>query len=440
MRVRFYTLGCKVNQHETGALARLFCASGYVLAGQHEPADVYVVNSCTVTAGGDKKSRQWLRRARRENPGAVTVLAGCYPQAFPGEAAAVAEADVVTGNADRAGLLRAVQRALDTGERVVDIRPHTRGEAFEELPIDRPLGHTRAFIKVEDGCNRQCAYCVIPRARGLVRSRSRQNVLEELRALAQNGCREVVFSGINLPSYGLDTGDDLAGLVEAAAGVEGICRIRLSSLEPDLLPPDTIARLAAVQKLCPQFHLSLQSGCTATLRRMRRVYTAEEYAAVAGALRSAFGGHASLTTDVIVGFPGENEEEFCESLAFVRAMRFLKVHVFPYSARPGTPAAAFPQQVPEAEKAARVHRMLQAADEVRAELIRGMAGERAEVLLEASFSGTLFTGYTRRYVPVAVNAPGCKKGEIVQAVLGEWDGERCRARFEKPLQPHRPKN
>lgn len=433
MRISFYTLGCKVNQHETGALAKLFCDNGYTLAAPGEEADVYVVNSCTVTAGGDKKSRQWLRRARRENPGAVTVLAGCYPQAFPEEAAGVVEADVVVGNTDRMGLLQAVQTALQTGERVVDIRPHTRGEAFEELPIARPLGHTRAFLKVQDGCHRQCAYCVIPRARGPVRSRARQKVLEELRALAANGYREVVFSGINLPSYGLDTGDDLAGLVEAAAGIGGIRRIRLSSLEPDLLPPDTIARLAAVNALCPQFHLSLQSGCTATLRRMRRVYTAEEYAAVCAALRTAFGGHLSLTTDVIVGFPGETEAEFAESLAFVQAMRFLKVHVFPYSPRPGTPAANFPDQIPEPEKARRVHAMQSAADAVRAELIRGMAGEEAEVLLETPLSGTLFTGYTRRYVPVAVHAPGCQPGQIVRAALGEWDGERCRARFEAVL-------
>lgn len=433
MRISFYTLGCKVNQHETGALAKLFCDNGYTLAAPGEEADVYVVNSCTVTAGGDKKSRQWLRRARRENPGAVTVLAGCYPQAFPEEAAGVVEADVVVGNTDRMGLLQAVQTALQTGERVVDIRPHTRGEAFEELPIARPLGHTRAFLKVQDGCHRQCAYCVIPRARGPVRSRARQKVLEELRALAANGYREVVFSGINLPSYGLDTGDDLAGLVEAAAGIGGIRRIRLSSLEPDLLPPDTIARLAAVNALCPQFHLSLQSGCTATLRRMRRVYTAKEYAAVCAALRTAFGGHLSLTTDVIVGFPGETEAEFAESLAFVQAMRFLKVHVFPYSPRPGTPAANFPDQIPEPEKARRVHAMQSAADAVRAELIRGMAGEEAEVLLETPLSGTLFTGYTRRYVPVAVHAPGCQPGQIVRAALGEWDGERCRARFERVL-------
>lgn len=433
MRISFYTLGCKVNQHETGALAKLFCDNGYTLAAPGEEADVYVVNSCTVTAGGDKKSRQWLRRARRENPGAVTVLAGCYPQAFPEEAAGVVEADVVVGNTDRMGLLQAVQTALQTGERVVDIRPHTRGEAFEELPIARPLGHTRAFLKVQDGCHRQCAYCVIPRARGPVRSRARQKVLEELRALAANGYREVVFSGINLPSYGLDTGDDLAGLVEAAAGIGGIRRIRLSSLEPDLLPPDTVARLAAVTPLCPQFHLSLQSGCTATLRRMRRVYTSEEYAAVCAALHEAFGGHLSLTTDVIVGFPGETEAEFAESLAFVQAMRFLKVHVFPYSARPGTPAAEFPDQIPEPEKARRVHAMQSAADAVRAELIRGMAGEEAEVLLETPLSGTLFTGYTRRYVPVAVHAPGCQPGQIVRAALGEWDGERCRARFEAVL-------
>lgn len=433
MRISFYTLGCKVNQHETGALAKLFCDNGYTLAAPGEEADVYVVNSCTVTAGGDKKSRQWLRRARRENPGAVTVLAGCYPQAFPEEAAGVVEADVVVGNTDRMGLLQAVQTALQTGERVVDIRPHTRGEAFEELPIARPLGHTRAFLKVQDGCHRQCAYCVIPRARGPVRSRARQKVLEELRALAANGYREVVFSGINLPSYGLDTGDDLAGLVESAAEIEGIRRIRLSSLEPDLLPPDTIARLAAVNALCPQFHLSLQSGCTATLRRMRRVYTAEEYAAVCAALRTAFGGHLSLTTDVIVGFPGETEAEFAESLAFVQAMRFLKVHVFPYSPRPGTPAANFPDQIPEPEKARRVHAMQSAADAVRAELIRGMADEEAEVLLETPLSGTLFTGYTRRYVPVAVHAPGCQTGQIVRAALGEWDGERCRARFEAVL-------
>lgn len=427
MRVSFYTLGCKVNQNETGALEQLFCRSGYTLAGPGEAADVYVVNSCTVTAGGDKKSRQWLRRAKREAPGAVTVLAGCYPQAFPAEAAAVAEADVVVGNAARQEMLSAVERALATGERVVDIRAHEKGEAFEELPMETFEGHTRAFIKVQDGCDRQCAYCVIPKARGRSRSRAQGSILAELQALGAAGYKEVVLSGINLPSYGKDTGADLTGLIEACAGVAGIERIWLGSLEPDLLTDRDIARMAACKKLCPQFHLSLQSGCEATLRRMRRTYTAAQYALVVDKLRAAYGGAASFTTDVIVGFPGETEADFCESMAFVERQRFLKVHVFPYSSRPGTPAASFPGQLPEAEKAARVHRLQTLADGVRAGLIGAMLGARDEVLLEKPLSSNLFTGYTRLYVPVAVKAPGGRPGQIVTARLQSWDGERCRA-------------
>ena len=427
MRVSFYTLGCKVNQNETGALEQLFLRRGYTLAAGDEAADVYVVNSCTVTAGGDKKSRQWLRRAKRQNPGAVTVLAGCYPQAFPEEAAQLEEADVVVGNVGRAAMLEDIQKALDSGERVVDIRAHEKGERFEELPMENFEGHTRAFIKVQDGCDRRCAYCVIPRARGASRSRSEQSVLKELEALAAAGYKEVVLSGINLPSYGKDTGTDLVSLIEAAAKVEGIERIRLGSLEPDLLSDEAIARMAAVKELCPQFHLSLQSGCTATLRRMRRVYTAGEYARVVEKLRAAFGGFASFTTDVIVGFPGETEDEFAESLAFVCAQKFLKVHVFPYSRRAGTPAADFAGQLTEAQKADRVRRLQTAADEVRGALARQMLGAEDTVLLEKAVSGSLFTGYTRLYLPVAVKAPGAAAGQIVTARLVEWDGERARA-------------
>ena len=427
MRVSFYTLGCKVNQNETGALEQLFLRRGYTLAADGEAADVYVVNSCTVTAGGDKKSRQWLRRAKRQNPGAVTVMAGCYPQAFPEEAAGLEEADVVVGNVGRAAMLEDIQKALDSGERVVDIRAHEKGERFEELPMENFEGHTRAFIKVQDGYDRRCAYCVIPRARGASRSRSEESVVQELTALAAAGYKEVVLSGINLPSYGKDTGTDLVSLIEAAAKVEGIERIRLGSLEPDLLSDEAIARMAAVKELCPQFHLSLQSGCTATLRRMRRVYTAEEYARVVEKLRTAFGGFASFTTDVIVGFPGETEAEFAESLAFVCEQKFLKVHVFPYSRRAGAPAADFPGQLTEAEKADRVHRLQTAADEVRDALAREMVGGEDTVLLEKAVSANLFTGYTRLYLPVAVKAPGAAAGQIVTARLTEWDGERARA-------------
>ena len=429
MRVSFYTLGCKVNQNETGALAQLFEQHGFTVVESGEVADVYVVNSCTVTNFGDQKSRKWLRRAKRENPGAVTVLTGCYPQAFPEEAAAIAEADVVTGSGNRRSILEDVMQVVN-GERgkVVDIRPHQKGEAFEELPMDRFADHTRAFLKIEDGCGRQCAYCVIPRARGPVRSRSEQSILEELRRLADAGYREVVLTAISLLSYGRDTGTCLADLVERAAGVEGIERIRLGSLDPDLLTDRDIARLAAVDKLCPQFHLSLQSGCSKTLRAMRRPYTAEQYAAVADKLRAAFGaGNVSLTTDVIVGFPGETEEDFVQSMAFVTEQKFLKVHVFPYSRREGTPAYDYPGQLPEHEKEARSRRMTDAVEAVRGRLAQAMAGQQAEVLLETPLSSTLFTGYTRQYLPVVVNAPGHQSGDILRVVLGEWDGKRCRA-------------
>lgn len=429
MRVSFYTLGCKVNQNETGALAQLFEQNGFTVVESGEAADVYVVNSCTVTNFGDQKSRKWLRRAKRENPGAVTVLTGCYPQAFPEEAAAIAEADVVTGSGNRRSILEDVMQVVN-GERgkVVDIRPHQKGEAFEELPMDRFADHTRAFVKIEDGCGRQCAYCVIPRARGPVRSRSEQSILEELRRLADAGYREVVLTAISLLSYGRDTGTCLADLVERAAGVEGIERIRLGSLDPDLLTDRDIARLAAVDKLCPQFHLSLQSGCSKTLRAMRRPYTAEQYAAVADKLRAAFGaGNVSLTTDVIVGFPGETEEDFVQSMAFVTQQKFLKVHVFPYSRREGTPAYDYPGQLPEHEKEARSRRMTDAVEAVRGRLAQAMAGQQAEVLLETPLSSALFTGYTRQYLPVVVNAPGHQSGDILRVVLGEWDGRRCRA-------------
>ena len=429
MRVTFYTLGCKVNQTETGALAQLFEENGYTVVPGGEAADVYVVNSCTVTNFGDQKSRKWLRRAKRENPGAVTVLTGCYPQAFPQEAAAIAEADVVTGSGNRRAILRDVQRVLDgEAERVVDIRPHEKGERFEELPMDKFAEHTRAFVKVEDGCNRQCAYCVIPRARGPVRSRSEQSILQELHRLTAAGYKEIVLTAISLPSYGADTGTSLVELVEKAAAVPGVERLRLGSLDPDMLHEDDIRRLARVEKLCPQFHLSLQSGCDKTLRAMRRPYTTAQYAAIAARLREAFGPeNVSFTTDVIVGFPGETEEDFAQSMAFVTAQHFLKVHVFPYSRRAGTPAYDFPDQVPEHEKEARSRRMTAAVEAVRAEEAARMQGRTATVLLETPLSATLFSGYTPQYLPVLVSAPGCQSGDIVKVTLGAWDGKRCRA-------------
>lgn len=428
MRVCFYTLGCKVNLNETGALEQMFRGAGFTIVPEGEEADVFVVNSCTVTNFGDQKSRKWLRRAKRENPGAVTVLTGCYPQAFPEEAANFLEADLVCGNGDRKAILDNVLKLLDGHERIVAVTPHKRGELFEELPVERFETHTRAFIKVEDGCNRQCAYCVIPRARGPVRSRAEASILNELRQLAASGYREVVLSAISLPSYGLDTGTNLVELVEKCAQVEGIERIRLGSLDPDMLTPEFITRLAAVDKLCPQFHLSLQSGCTATLRRMRRVYTAEQYAQVVADIRAAYGSRpVSFTTDCICGFPGETVEDFEESCAFLKQIGFLKVHVFPYSRRSGTPAYDFPDQVHEREKQERSRTMNALVEELRRDVLTTYEGMEDEVLLETALSETLFTGYTRLYVPVVVSAPGRKSGEIVRVRLGSYDGERVRA-------------
>ena len=428
MRVCFYTLGCKVNLNETGALEQMFRGAGFTIVPEGEEADVFVVNSCTVTNFGDQKSRKWLRRAKRENPGAVTVLTGCYPQAFPEEAANFMEADLVCGNGDRKAILDNVLKLLDGHQRIVAVTPHKRGELFEELPVERFETHTRAFIKVEDGCNRQCAYCVIPRARGPVRSRAEASILNELHQLAAADYREVVLSAISLPSYGLDTGTNLVELVEKCAHVEGIERIRLGSLDPDMLTPEFITRLAAVDKLCPQFHLSLQSGCSATLRRMRRVYTAEQYAKVVADLRAAYGERpVSFTTDCICGFPGETEADFEESCAFLKEIGFLKVHVFPYSRRSGTPAYDFPDQVHEREKQDRSRKMNAIAEDIRREVLAGCEGSEDDVLLETPLSGTLFTGYTRLYVPVVVSAPGHKSGEIVRVRLGAYDGERVRA-------------
>ena len=385
MRVCFYTLGCKVNLNETGALEQMFRGAGFTIVPEGEEADVFVVNSCTVTNFGDQKSRKWLRRKKRENPGAVTVLTGCYPQAFPEEAAQFTEADLVCGNGDRKAILDNVQKLLDGHERIVAVTPHQRGELFEELPVERFETHTRAFIKVEDGCNRQCAYCVIPRARGPVRSRAESSILAELRQLAAAGYREVVLSAISLPSYGLDTGTNLVELVEKCAQVEGIERIRLGSLDPDMLTPEFISRLAAVDKLCPQFHLSLQSGCTATLRRMRRVYTAEQYAQVVDQIRAAYGERpVSFTTDCICGFPGETEEDFQATLDLIQQVKYMQLFTFIYSKRTGTIAAKLPDPATHAEKAARMDRLLKLQDSIAFPMIAAMAGQTVKVLVEAA--------------------------------------------------------
>lgn len=416
MRIAFTTLGCKVNQYETENLAELFSRDGFEVVEPQDAADVYVVNSCTVTASGDKKTRQLLRRLKKQNPGAIGALTGCFPQAFPDAAEKIPEADVITGSSNRGALLPAVKEALATGRRVIDIQPHERGEKFEHMAVTGLRGRTRAFVKIEDGCERYCSYCIIPKARGPVRSKPLEEIREELAALARNGYREAVLVGINLSSYGKDLGLRLIDAVQAACRVDGIERVRLGSLEPELLTAEDIRAMAAEEKFCPQFHLALQSGCDKTLRAMNRHYDSAEYARIVRDIREAF-DNASITTDVMVGFAGETGEDFEESLRFVRSVGFAKVHVFSYSRRPGTAADKRPGQVPSSVKEERSRRMIEATDGTRKEFLLGQLGRVEEVLVETTRSPLGFEGFTKNYTPVYVDCDPALCGRVVKVRL-----------------------
>ena len=397
MKVSVITLGCKVNQYESQAMLNELSAAGCTACDNISQSDLILVNSCTVTAVSDRKVRQMLRRARRENPNAVIVLTGCMPQAFPETAERLTEADVVLGNSNRVSLLADVRRFIETHERVIDIVPH--GKSFEPLRVDRFYERTRAFIKIEDGCNRFCSYCIIPYARGRVRSKPLDDLKGELEKIAANGYNEVVLTGINLSAYGQEIGLSLCDAVEAACAQEGVARVRLGSLEPEQLDESNIARLRLQKKLCPQFHLSLQSGCDATLKRMNRHYTADEYRTIVKNLRIAF-PNAAITTDIMVGFPGETEEEFAQSLSFEREIGFAKAHVFVYSRRPGTVAAKAPDQIPPQVGEERSRRMIAAAQETRKVFFQRQIGKTEPVLFEQECEKGVYEGYTENYTPV----------------------------------------
>lgn len=401
MRVAFYTLGCKVNQYETENLKSRFSAEGYDIVSHNEDADIYIVNSCTVTATGDKKTRQILHRFQKQNPSALLVLTGCMPQAFPEKAEHLPEAHVVTGSTNRGMLLQNVKRALQTGERVVDITPHHAGEGFEPMKAERFSERTRVFVKIEDGCDRYCTYCIIPKARGPVRSKPLDDLKEEAQLLAENGYREIVLVGINLSSYGRDTGHRLVDAVETVCVVDGIERVRLGSLEPELMTDEDIKRLRRLPKFCPQFHLSLQSGCDATLERMHRHYDTAFYAGLADKLRRHF-PDCAITTDIMVGFPGETEEEFAQTLQFVQEIGFAQAHVFAYSVREGTKAAQFPMQIAASVKAERSKRLSAVTAQSRRAFMESQKGKVLEVLFETTQNKDGILGYTKNYVPVAV--------------------------------------
>ena len=423
--VAFYTLGCKVNQYETQILMEQFYQAGYQVVPCDELADVYVVNSCTVTATSDKKTRQALRRFKRQNPSGVVALTGCFPQAFAQQAQEIPEADVITGAYNRGDLLRAIEAFRTSGERVVRITPHQRGEAFEPMRAHAFQEHTRAFVKIQDGCERYCAYCIIPTARGPVRSKPLDQLKLELLELARAGYREVVLVGINLSCYGKDLGLHLLDAIALACTTDGIQRVRLGSLEPELLGTQEIQRMSQFERLCPQFHLSLQSGCDATLRRMNRHYDCQEYRRIVSDLRTAF-PNAAITTDIMVGFPGESQEEFRQSLDFAREIAFAKVHVFAYSVRPGTRAAGMPDQVDQHEKNLRSHLMAQVTQETRQAFLAQQVGRQELVLFERPVAPGLMEGLTANYTPVVVPGGEEIQGQLLPVNITAVEGDGCR--------------
>lgn len=425
MNAYFHTLGCKVNQYETQAMRRHMEEYGFVTdeftPGQPDIGDaVLVINSCTVTGESDRKLRQLLRRCRREHSQAVLVLTGCMPQAFPDIAESFPEPDIILGNAKRRELPDKVQQFLAYRARVVDITPH--GTEFEKLSIKEFQGRTRAFLKIEDGCNRFCSYCIIPYARGRVRSKPLLELEQEVQCLAKQGYTEIVLVGINLTAYGQDLGLSICDAVERTCSVEGIHRVRLGSIEPDHLTDEVIDRLSACDKLCPQFHLALQSGCDATLRRMNRHYTTVEYRALCEKLRVRF-PNAALTTDIMVGFPGETEQEFSESLAFAKEIGFSRIHCFAYSKRAGTPAAKAVGQVSNAEKARRNRLMIAMGERCAQQYAETMVSTEVNVLLETARDDGRFEGYTDTYVPVIVS--GGTEGTLCRVHITKQENGVC---------------
>ena len=416
-KVALHNLGCKVNAYETEAMQELLEMNGYEIVPFKEGADIYIINTCTVTNMADRKSRQMLHRAKKMNPDAIVVAAGCYVQT---EKDKVDDSiDIIVGNnkkKDIIEILKEYEEDQKLKKEIIDIN-HTN--EYEELHLSKTAEHTRAYIKVQDGCNQFCTYCIIPFARGRVRSRSFESVIEEVTTLASNGYKEVVLTGIHLSSYGVDTDDNLLHLILGVHAIEGIERIRLGSLEPRIITEEFAKTISELPKMCPHFHLSLQSGCNDTLKRMNRRYTAEEYYEKCELLRKYFVNPA-LTTDVIVGFPGETEEEFAQSKAFVDKVDFYETHVFKYSRRAGTKADRMENQIPEDVKTKRSNELLEMSKKKQNAYEEALIGTVQEVLMEESIEmdGEIYqVGHTKEYVKIALKSDENLSNQIIQVEL-----------------------
>ena len=405
MKVAFSTLGCRVNVYESEAMAEKFIREGYEVVDASEAADVYVINTCTVTNMGDKKSRQIISRARRLNENSIIAVVGCYSQIAPKEVAEIPGVDVVLGTRNKGDVVYYVNKAKDEGKSQVHVEGVLKNKKFEELNIEEYQDKTRAFLKIQDGCNRFCTYCIIPYSRGSVCSKDPKKVLEEVNKLAEHGFKEIILSGIHTASYGLDLEGNvnLIDIIEEIEKVEGIERIRIGSIEPAFFTPEVIEKIKKFKKLCPHFHLSLQSGCDSTLKRMNRRYTAQEYADSVELLRETM-PDVSITTDVIVGFPGETEEEFNETYEFLKNIKLTKTHVFKYSPRKGTKASDMQDQIDGSIKEKRSKLLIELSNKNEKEFIEKFIGTEMDVLIETEAKGQegMYEGYTRNYIKVQV--------------------------------------
>ena len=422
-RFKTYTLGCKVNQYETEAVEEMLGKEGY---GHDESMDVdlAIINTCTVTNESDRKSRQIIRRHKRENPQCKVVVIGCYAQVSAEEVAKIDGVDLVLGTKDRTALPGYIDALFQGAEQIVHVRAHEQGEDFEQLEIKEIEDHTRAYMKVQDGCNQYCTYCIIPYARGFIRSRDMGDAVEEAKRLAESGFKEIVLTGIHVGSYGKDLSEDVAlvDLIEAMDQVAGIERIRLSSIEPMTVTDDFLNRVAKLKHFMPHFHLSLQSGAEKTLREMNRNYTPEEYGDTVARILHVF-PDAGLTTDVIVGFPGESEEDFRESMNFVEEMGFSRLHVFPYSMRKNTPAARRKDQILGPVKKERAARMIALGDKLAADFVKERIGKTYPVLFEEKKDGKNY-GYTPNYMYVALEGKEDLRNTLECVTIeGEKGGE-----------------
>lgn len=417
MKIAFHTLGCKVNQYESQALMQQFAQAGYELVDFRQRADVYVVNTCTVTDTGDKKSRQMISRAHRQNPAAVIAVVGCYAQREAQTLRALPGVRVVLGSYGKGRLVQAVELAL-AGEAICWIEEGEQG--YEELSLDAPVLRTRAYVKIQDGCDMFCSYCAIPYARGRVRSRPLADIAAEAVRLGGQGCLELVVTGIHLSSYGKDFigGSGLVDALRAICAAPGIHRVRLGSLEPRVVTQEFVQAVAKLPSVCRQFHLALQSGSDAVLAGMRRRYTAAEYLRAAAMLKAAFPGCA-LTTDVLCGFPGETEANFADTLSVIRAVGFSHIHAFPYSAREGTPAATMQGQLPKAVREARCKEVIRIGEALEASYARGFVGKRVAVLFEEWVDGA-WEGFTDEYLRARVCGGGEKlAGKLLEVAVSE---------------------